>query len=516
MTDTKTLLDALKHHVATGESIDSEVRALVADDAPDLVAALFAMSMDESVRGVWANGVDFEKADALGKVAWVSSESAEVEARIDQMLETGEAATVVEALARAGVAWDSDEIESLLDHDGSRRAAALLLAVANPDEVADWLAECEVVEDALEVLRAAALDLSEALEESFRDWEQALDELEDVDLEKARLDGLSAVLNPNDYARRVLAGDSGIDWLSDMPAVADFLQVHGPTQWLEVLGMLEAVEDPALELASLLAVSAAAGTGFEEPDDEEARQLLELLSVEPGAKSEEWEPIATGLGLGFAVAVAPDEDLALLCAQVAAHERLTLFDIHSTGIPGLPLTATTAQHIDLDASRALLERIGEMQETSEATTVAVVRTLCDLRRLVLHDQKRFAAHAESWLEQFLDDDAAAIRLAVRQLLVPLDHEAARREATRLQKTDAIEAALAFSGNSLDEELVIAALEEHARLEGPLGLDCARRLAVIGTDAALAALARLWKSGSVFRVAFFRDCFFEAVSREEEA
>lgn len=513
MTDTKNSLDGLKHHVATGEPVEHDLGGLVAEDAPDLVAALFASSTDESVRGQWARQIDFEKADALGKVAWVASESAEVEERIDAMLASGEAGTVVEALARAGVAWDSEQIEELLDHDASRRAAALLLAVANPDEVADWLAECEVVEDALDVLRAAALDLSEELEESFRDWEEALADLEDVELEKARLDGLFAVLDPNDYARRVLAGDSGIDWLGDMPAVADFLQVHGPTQWLEVLGLLEAVEDPALELASLLAVSAAAGAGFEEPDDEQAHQLLELLAVEPGAKTEAWEPIATAQGLGFAVSVAPDDDLALLCAQVAAHERLTLFDIHSPGIPGLPLSATAEQHLDVDTSRALLEGIGEMDEMNEATSVAVVRTLCDLRRLVLHDRDQFGEHAETWLEQFLDDPSAAIRLAVRQLLVPLDHEAARREAKRLEKADAIEAALAFSGNSIDESAVIEALEEHARLEGPLGLDCARRLAAIGSDEALAALARLWKTGSVFRVAFFRDCFFEALQQQ---
>ncbi|QDG51234.1 hypothetical protein FIV42_10930 [Persicimonas caeni] len=512
MTDTKALLDTLKHHVATGEPVDADFGELIAEDAPDLVAALFASSTDESVRGQWAKKIDFEKADALGKVAWVASESEAVEERIDEMLDSGEAGTVAETLARAGIAWDSDQIEALLDHDANRRAAALLLAVANPDQVAAWLEDCEVVEDALEVLRAAALDLSEELAESFRVWEEALEELDEDELEKARLDGLYAVLEPSDYARRVLAGDSGIGWLGDMPVVADFLQVHGPTQWLEVLGMLEAVEDPSLELAALLAVSAAAGAGFEAPDDEEAQQLLDLLAVEPGAKTEVWEPIATAQGLGFAIAVAPDDELALLCAQVAAHERLTLFDIHSAGIPGLPLSATAEQHLNLETSRALLDGIAEMDEMADATVVAVVRTMCDLRRLVMHDHERFAEHAEAWVEEFLDNSSAAIRLAVRQLLVPLDHEAARREAELLERTDAIEAALAFSANSIEEEALIAALEEHARLEGPLGLDCARRLAMNGSDDALAALARLWKTGSVFRVAFYRDCLVEAVSR----
>lgn len=516
MSQKDTLLEELKRHVATGEPTDRDFGELIADDAPELVAALFASSTDEAVRGQWARKVDFETVDALGKAAWVSSEADDVEELIDQMLESGETETVVEALARAGIAWDSPEIGELLDHDGSRRAAALIMAVANPSQVADWLGECETVEDALEVLRAAALDLSVELRESFQGWEDALAELDDVDLEKARLDGLYATLDPNDYARRVLAGDSGIDWLSDMPVVADFLQVHGPTEWLEVLGMLEAVEAPALELASLLAVSAAAGAGFEEPDDDEARKLLELLAVEPDAKTEEWEPIATGLGLGFAVAVAPDDDLGLLCAQIAAHERLTLFGVHSPGIPGLPLSGTADDDLDLDAAQALLEGIAQMDAPTEATTVAVVRTMCDLRRLVTHDRERFAAHAEAWVEEFLDSDSRAIRLAVRQLLVPIDHEAAQREAELLARTDTIEAALAFSGNSLDEETVVRALEEHAHLEGPLGLDCARRLATIGSDEALGALARLWKAETVFRVAFYRDCLFEAVSRGVEA
>lgn len=512
MSDQDKLLDDLKHHVATAEDVDADFSPLIAEDASELVAALFALAPAQEVRGQWAEQTDFEMCDAMGKVAWVSSESEEVEQAIDEMLAGGERETAADALARAGVAWDSPAFTELLDHDGSRRAAALITAIADPQSVAAWLDGCEVIDDALEVLRAAALDVAGDLREAFLAWEEALAEGEDADAERARLDGLFATLDPENYARRVLAGDSEINWLLDLPVVADFLQVHGPTEWLEVLGLLEATEDRALEFGTLLAVCAAAGIGMEPPTEEEAHELLELLTIEPGAKVEEWEPLATRLSLGFAVAVAPDEDLGLLCAQAAAHERLSSFDIHSPGIPGLPLSATDEDSLDLEASRGLLDSIRELDEMPVASTLAVIRTLSDLRGLVANDNERFEEHAEHWIEQFLDSDSRAIRLAVRQLLVTIDHEARDREAELLEQSNDIEAALTFSSHPFDEEIVVSALEQHAHVEGPLGLDCARRLAAIGSDAALAALARLWKSENVFRAPFYRDALVEGIVR----
>ncbi len=510
MSQKDALLEELKRHVATGAPVEADLSALVAADAAPLVSALFALAPDEAVGGQWARGVDFERADAMGKIAWVFSEADEVEERVDAMLDGGEAQTVVEALARAGVAWDHPAIAGLLDHDGSRRAAALVLATADPDAVDDWLADCDVLEDALDGLRAAALCLETDLDTAFAEWAQALEDLDDVGAERARLDGLYAVLDPEEYARRVLAGDSGIGWLADPPVVADFLQVHGPTSWLDVLAVLEAVEDPGVEFVSLLAASAAAGVGYDEPSEAEARQLLELLTVEPGAAVDKWEPLATHLGLGFGVAVAPDDELALLAVQVAAHERLLAFDFASPGVPGLPLSATAEDALDLDASGAMLDSIAELGELPEASTAAVVRTLCDLRRLLDHDPERFADHAEAWVSAFLDSRSRAVRLSARQLVVVLDREAAEREADRLDGISDIEAALAVNTHSELSAHAVASLQEHARLEGPLGLECARRLALIGTDEALAALAGLWASATVFRAAFYRDCLEEGV------
>ena len=513
MSQSDALVEQLKKHVATAEPVDADLSPLISEQASELVAALFALAPDDDLRDAWAEKVDFETADALGKIAWVASTAEDVEERIDQMFARGEAATLAQTLARAGVAWDHDALVELLDHDASRQAAALILAIARPEDVADWLDECEVVEEALAVLRAAALDVSQELEESFYAWEELLDGAEDVADEKARLDGVLAVLDPENYARRVLAGDSDVDWLRDLPVVADFLQVHGPTEWLEVLGILEATDDPTLELASLLAVCAAAGVGFEEPTDTEAGQLLELLSFEADADVEDWEPLATRLDLGFCIAVAPDEELGYLAVQVAAHERLTAFDIQSPGVPGLPLSANSPEGLNLEAASTLLEGIAGLNELPEATVLAVVRTLSDLRGLVAHDSERFSEHAEAWVDQFLDNGSAAIRLAVRQLLVALDYEAAQREDDLLGQSSDLEAALAFTTEPHDEKMVVSVLEEHAHLEGPLGLDCTRRLAAIATDASLEALARLWMSETVYRAPFYRDAFLEGVIRQ---
>lgn len=503
-------LESLKRHVAAGEPIDGELDPLADEEASALVAALFALASDERVRRVWADNVDFATTGAMGKVAYAMSESDQVEADLDRMLAGGEAATAARTLARAGIIWDSPHLLELLDDDGSRRAAALIATAARPDEVADWLADCEILEDALQVLRAGALNQVGELAEALDAWREEIEALDGADDERARLEGIAAVLDPDAYARRALAGEAEVAWLSDLPVVADFLQVHGPTEWLEVLGILEVADAQALELACFVAVSAAAGIGYDEPDEKQARRLLDLLAVEPDADAEDWQPLATSLGLGFAIAIAPDDELALLGAQMAAHERLSAFDIHSPGVPGLPLSATYEEGLDLAASRAMLEGMSQLDELHGAGVVAVVRTLSDLRGLLAHDAERFEEHAAAWVEAFLDSQSRAVRLAVRHLLVWLDQEAARREAERLDRLDQIEAALAYGAHRGRKTAVIAALEEHARLQGPIGLDCARRLAAVGSDDALEALARLWESGDLFRVVFYRDCIFEAL------
>ncbi|MFW6057849.1 MAG: hypothetical protein ACOC9W_03230, partial [Persicimonas sp.] len=377
-------IEQLAEHIVTGENPGDALDDLGEAVDDTLLAALVALTPADRARRRFVEAVDLAGAPAMAHIAWVRTPGDEIDAEIDRLLDGDEAATVCEALARAGVAWEHPALIDLLDDDRARRAAALTATVARPDLVAQWLAECQVAEDALEVLRAAALNGAE-LEESFSVWGDALASLEGADRLAARLDGLLAVLHPDAFARHALAGEANTAWLADRDVVADFLQVYGPTEWVEVLGLLEAADDEAFELAAYLATSAAAGIGYEEPSDDEIDRLGELLSLPHDADVERWQPIASSLGFGFAIAAAPDDQLGLLGAQVAAHERLSAFEIASAGIPGLPLSATHEEGLDLDATDALLDAAIDLDELHEASVVALVRTMSDLRALVGYD-----------------------------------------------------------------------------------------------------------------------------------
>ncbi|MFW5968575.1 MAG: hypothetical protein ACOCV2_13710 [Persicimonas sp.] len=500
-----TLLDDLERHVATGKAPSRDLAVPKEETRDPLVAAVFALSPGPDVRRRWSEAIDFTEATAIGKIAWVSSETDEVDEAIDRMLEGGDAAIVCEALARAGVAWEHPALIALLDDDNARPTAALIATAASPDEAVEWLEACEVAEDALEVVRAGALNVAH-IDEGLAYWREELASMEGTDDLTARLDGWSAVLDPEKYARAVLAGDATVDWLDDPVVVADFLQVHGPTEWLDVLGIIEASDEPNGELASFLAVSAAAGIGYEEPTDDEIDELHELLAFEPDADIERWQPLATGLGLSFALAIAPDDELGLLGVQVAAHERLSAFELHSPGIPGLPLSATHREDLDLDASRALKEGVEQLEHLHEASVVAAVRTLSDLRALAGHDPERFDEHARQWIDALGDTESPAVRLATASLSAALGSEDAPSEGFGTG-----EAALVRASRPDRPQEVIATLEELAGGDGPLGLDCARRLAEGGDRSGLRALARLWEGGDPFRVAFVRDCLFEGVA-----
>lgn len=499
------LLDALERHVATGEDPSRDLTVPDEGARDPLVAALFALAPDPEVRRRWSEQVDFSEATAIGKIAWVSSESDAVDDAIDRMLEGEDAPVVCEALARAGVAWEHRALRALLDDENARPMAALIATAASPDETIAWLEACEVAEDALEVVRAGALNVAQ-IEEGLAYWREELTSIEGADPLIARLDGWSAMLDPEKYARAVMAGEASVDWLEDPMVVADFLQVHGPTEWLDVLGIIEASGESAGELASFLAVSAAAGIGYAEPTDDEITELHELLAFEPDADIESWQPLATGLGLHVALAIAPDDELGLLGVQVAAHERLSAFELHSPGIPGLPLSATHREDLDLDASRALLEGVEQLEHLHEASVMAVVRTLSDLRALLAHDPERFEVHAREWVDALGGSDSPAVRLATACLAAALEVD---DEPPQGLGPDG--AALVAATRPDRTQEAIEALEELAGGVGPLGLDCARRLAEGGDRGGLRTLARLWEAGDPFRVAFVRDCLFEGVS-----
>ena len=489
-------------YLARGEALDGAPGDWVSRaESPDLAAAIIALG-DAEGRQRWSETIEPETAAALERIAFVSADGDAVDRAVDDALGSEAGGQVVDALARAGVAWTHPTLESALDDPQLRAAGALLLAVAEPQALDDWLDGCEVFEDALVVLRAVAMAGATELGDRLSDWRERVDEFDEAGDEVDTLDALSAVLDAEAFARLGLAGEVDIGWLADSRHVADFLQVYGPGEWLPVLAFLDVCDDDAFEFGAFLSVCAANGIGFEEPEEADARDLLELLGFEPGSDPEDWEPLATRLGFGFAVSVAADDELALLGAQVGAHERLTTFGFHSPGVPGLPMSGTDAEALDFDASNAILRRLMDGPSMPDSAKVSVLRTLHDLYNHVRFGDGACKSHAQTWVARFQDSDVDAIAMAARQLRGVCDGGSAAvdGERERVGLRDAM--VLAACGESPDG--VVDALSAAAGGEKVLGLGAAQQLALLGTTESLEALAALWADGPLFRAPIFRD------------
>jgi hypothetical protein len=437
-------------------------------------------------------------------IATVSAESDAVDAEIDAQLDGDPSESLVDALARAGVAWTHPRLEDALDNDRLRAAASLLLAVADPEALRSWLEQCDVYEDAFVALRAVAMAGAHSLDDILADWRERVLDFDEARAELARVDGLMAVLDAGTFGRAALAGDADMDWLADSVAVADFLQVYGPGEWLTVLSFLDVCDDDAFEFGAFLAVCAAHGIGFDEPTEADAGELIELLNYEPSADPEEWEPSATRLGLGFAIALAADDELALLGAQVGAHERLIAYGYHSPGVPGLPMSGTDPGDLDFDASSGMLRQLLDGPSMPDAARVAVVRTLFDLYGHVSSGDGQVAEHARKWTSRFADSDIGAIALAARSLKAALDEGTVDSEQASMGERATLKGAMVLAGAGAPSADVVDALQRAARGDKVLGLAATQQLALLGTLDALDALAELWASGSVFRAPIYRD------------
>lgn len=457
---------------------------------------------------VHARDFDPATATALERVLWVLDESAAVERRIDALLDAknwAQCTPLIDALARAGVAWEHPTILAALERDDTREAAALVAARAVPHEVDAWLDECEVIEDALQVMRAVSLAAEERSIQTWPallQWHDAIMQLDQAQPERAHASGALAVLDPIGWARRALGDEADDRWLLDQGSVADFLAVHGPTTWLATLAQLAdkargggRLNESSLEFGMLLASAAAMGLADEDAAGERALQdmahtMVALLQLAPQAPQEDWEPRATRAGLGPLLALTsadPDADsadqLGLLLVQVAAHEWLLTHDFHSPGIPGLPFSATSADDVNLEAAADILSTLTaqspDPRHESAAQTVMILRCLNDLEEWQALDAPRFLPLAHQWSQALAGDSAAADDARASQAAQP-----------------------AHLGNHAG-----TALSDLA------ALDRARRLARAGESAQLEDLATLWAQADLWRAEFYRDCLFEALAQD---
>lgn len=526
------ILETLERQIALGpQKVPvSPDEAIDAARSSPLGRLMVALTTDRAVHVEWARATDFEELDTLGRLGWIQADLATVDETIDQELESEGRDRMIGLLARSGVGWRHDALLEALDEEGPvRREAAQVVARSTPGELRRVLVDREVVDDVIALMRAGAVERADELWDQFLIWRGRITDLEGVDDETresylAQLDGVGACLEPTLYARGLLMGDYGLEWLGHCESVADFLQTYGPTDWLEVLGMLEAVDHPSAErLTSTLAVAAAAGLESDPPDEDEAEQLLELLGAQLGGdqQNSEWETLATDLGFGFQIAMG-EEDFALLLAQVAAHERLVTHGIHSPGIPGLPLSATTDEDVDIDQVTEVLEGMiaGDWNDEQD---VRAVRTLCDARVWYRRDEtnEEIARTVGSMFEQ---TSREAVETARAQLMASLDEARLEWERSEFGESSTLQGALVL-GASDDEPgnatLVDLLGEEAADRETPLAMDCLRYLGRMPSDGVLEQLAAAW-TGEVptVRAPFARAVLEEAVAvrveqREEE-
>ena len=518
MTITQTLQRQIAHG-PTQVPIDPDEAVEAARDS-QLVRLLIALTDDQSVHLAWARATDFADLDAAGRLAWMRADLEEVDDEIDTQLAGDDAADTIDLLARSGLGWAHEALNDGLDRDATREEAAMVLARSQPGELRPALIEAEVVDDVVTLLRAAAVEGAAELWDQFLIWRERLDDIDGIDEATrreyaARLEGAGAALAPTLFARGLLAGDYGIDWLGERAAVADFLQVYGPTDWLEVVGLLELADvGPAEDLAATLAVAAAAGIQEEPPADEEVEDLLDLLAETPtdGEETGDWESLATGLGFGFQVAMG-EGDFALLLAQVAAHERLVTHGIHSPGIPGLPLSATSQE--DLDAS-AVTDLMGDYVSGpwTDEHEVSALRTLCDGRVWARRTGERegLARSVASMVENVT---RPAVETARAQLFAALDEARRDWEGESFEEDPTLRRALIVAAGQPDdpsEALLETLADGSAERETPLGLDCLRALGEQNGERVLEVLGELWAERlSPLRAPFARRVLEEAIA-----
>ncbi|MEM1350652.1 MAG: hypothetical protein AAGI01_18970, partial [Myxococcota bacterium] len=251
----------------------------------------------------------------------------------------------------------------------------------------------------------------------------------------------------------------------------------------------------SFEFAALLA------TGATLSADAEDLSGLGVLLDALRSGGEGWEALAAREGFSVPVAMV-DEEMAGLMVEVAIHERTITHQGSSPGISGLPLVSNDPDEIDVDAAYAMLVE-ARSGVPAEEETVAVVRTLCDVRR--------WAEEDVTTLGRIAADHASVARLTEHPQ--PAIACAAKRAMSWLRPADAEPASAGTLGaltyGRIDAH-TRATFEQAAVGESVAALFAAHALLEQPMEEAITSLARVWAGCAPVRADVVRALMVEAL------
>jgi hypothetical protein len=477
--DALDLLRSLAQNPRTPNRAERDaLRALFAKRRDDHVASLAAQTGEPLVAQALLDGVgaDWAKLTPIERLVFVQSEDNKVEAAIDRHLGGSAASSMCRALARAGVAWTHDGIEAMLDSDDEQdvAAAAMVLASYEPEGLYGWCDEAAEQGDAGALVALRAALLATEVTGAYPVLEAIRDDLSgqkgaDAESVLIRLDALLALVDPKRWGRGVLGESYTFDWVETPALVADVLQLHGETSWLETLAWLELGESVEGRIFASNIAACAALAHVEITQEAQADALAALLEV-TRTGDEAWAPRAAGLDCQLALTLG-DEDTSPLLVEAIVHERLLYGGFAAPGIVGLPLSASDEEGLDTEAAEQLLRDVSGLDELLPAGLVAAVRTLSDL--------KRWRELAPELVSFILDDEELMEGLCGHPLT-----------------------AVRTAANIVVHGLSEARLRELATQDGPVALWAISQLAESAADPS-ATLGALWAVVPVERVPYVR-------------
>lgn len=465
-----------KEAALLSRALEAERDALV---KAGLQAALFLLAEEDTWRALGSLPRAFGDRPLWWWMVATQSEDERVEALVDRVLGGADAAAMIDALARAKAVWDHEALDRALEREGAGEAAALVMAGAEPELVEEaWVNLLEERgEDALELVLAQARvvtlhgegDVGELLVELREDLAEAGPAMADA---VARVDAILACESALGYARGVMGGVLGMDWMSDARLVTDVLSMRQGTTWLEALACLDGADEDAFAFAALIAVASAAhapeedeegdgeGDGEAERGDAEAQAgaLIDLLDLLRDGDAG-WEAQATLHGFQVPLALADEDNVALL-VECAIHERLLTLGVEAPPISVFPLSGADADALLLDDALALCEAAGEDD------ALPLVRTLCDARR--------WSRESPQALRGFLDDPRvraltshahAAVQRAAKWLFdeAPLHVSGPESPGALARAIAAMDLATLASLGALYQQALVAPLSRNAAL-----------------------------------------------------